>query len=240
MIRLDRFLREAGVLSRSEASKAIRARRVTVDGEVVRDPSAHVDPMQSVALDGTFVVRKQFVYVMLNKPGGYVSSTEDRGPTVLELLPPEMARMGVFPCGRLDIDTTGLLLMTNDGAAAHALLSPKRHVDKTYRFVCDPPIGEDARRQLETGVDIGDCVTIPAVVAPEGEAPFTRGEITLREGKFHQIKRMFCTCGSEIVSLERIRFGALTLDPGLPRGGWRALTEDEESRLLSDIPRREK
>ncbi len=237
MIRLDRCLREAGVLSRAEAAKAVRARRVTVDGAVVRDPAAHVETTQTIVLVDIPVIWKRFVYIMLNKPAGFVSATEDSGPTVMDLLPPEMARVGVFPCGRLDADTTGLLLMTNDGAAAHALLSPKRHVDKTYRFICDPPIGGEACQRLESGVDIGDCVTLPADVTLNGDAPSARGEITIREGKYHQIKRMFHVCGAEIVMLERVRFGTLTLDPALPRGGWRSLTEEEETLLLANAPR---
>ena len=180
-MRLDKYLGQSGVATRSEATKFIRARRVTVDGAVVRDPAQHIDPdTASVMLDGQPVVWREFTYVMLNKPTGYVSATEDRGPTVMELLPPQFVRMGLFPCGRLDIDTVGFLLVTNDGVLGHELLSPKHHVDKTYRFRCDPPIGEDQRKKLCEGVDIGDIVTAPADVVLTGELPACEGEITIR------------------------------------------------------------
>jgi 16S rRNA pseudouridine516 synthase len=138
----------------------------------------------------------------------------------------------MFPCGRLDIDTTGLLLITDDGALGHFLLSPRRHVAKTYRFTCDPPIGEDALRALCGGVDLGDFVTAPAELAPDGGTlPASSGEITVCEGKFHQIKRMFAACGSTVLTLERVRFGPLTLDEALAPGEWRYLTEAEEEAL---------
>ena len=231
-MRLDKYLGQSGVATRSEATKFIRARRVTVDGVVVRDPAQHIDPdTASVMLDGQPVVWREFTYVMLNKPEGYVSATEDRGPTVMELLPPQFVRMGLFPCGRLDIDTVGFLLVTNDGVLGHELLSPKHHVDKTYRFRCDPTIGEDQRQKLCDGVDIGHIVTAPADVVLYGNLPACEGEITIHEGRFHQIKRMFHAVGSEITRLERIRFGGLSLDPTLSRGEWRYLTPEEEAIL---------
>lgn len=239
-MRLDKYLGQSGVATRSEATKFIRARRVTVDGAVVRDPAQHIDPdTAAVMLDGQPVVWREFTYVMLNKPTGYVSATEDRGPTVMELLPPQFVRMGLFPCGRLDIDTVGFLLVTNDGVLGHELLSPKHHVDKTYRFRCDPPIGEDQRKKLCEGVDIGDIVTAPADVVLTGELPACEGEITIHEGKFHQIKRMFHAVGSEITYLERIRFGGLALDRSLCRGEWRYLTSGEEAILRRSAGRNE-
>lgn len=239
-MRLDKYLGQSGVATRSEATKFIRARRVTVDGVVVRDPAQHIDPdTASVMLDGQPVIWRQFTYVMLNKPEGYVSATEDRGPTVMELLPPQFVRMGLFPCGRLDIDTVGFLLVTNDGVLGHELLSPKHHVDKTYRFRCDPPIGEEQRKKLCEGVDIGDIVTAPADVVLTGDRPACEGEITIHEGKFHQIKRMFHAVGSEITRLERTRFGGLTLDASLDRGEWRYLTSEEEAILRRSAGRNE-
>lgn len=239
-MRLDKYLGQSGVATRSEATKFIRARRVTVDGVVVRDPAQHIDPdTASVMLDGQSVVWREFTYVMLNKPEGYVSATEDRGPTVMELLPPQFVRMGLFPCGRLDIDTVGFLLVTNDGVLGHELLSPKHHVDKTYRFRCDPPIGEEQRRKLCEGVDIGDIVTAPADVVPMGDLPACEGEITIHEGKFHQIKRMFHAVGAEITRLERVRFGGLSLDSTLSRGEWRYLTPEEEAVLRRSAGRNE-
>ncbi len=231
-MRLDKYLGEAGVATRSEATKLIRKALVAVNGESVRDPARHIDPETAeVTLRGERVIWKKFLYVMLHKPKGYVSATEDRGPTVMDLLPPFFTRQGMFPCGRLDIDTTGFLLVTNDGALGHALLSPKHHVDKTYRFTCDPPIGEEACVRLRAGVDIGDIVTRPAEVHPEGELPASAGTITIREGKFHQIKRMFHAVGSEITSLARVSFGDLPLDEKLAPGEWRYLTAGEEEIL---------
>lgn len=231
-MRLDKYLGEAGVASRSEATKHIRGSRVTVNGITVRDPSVHIDPQTAVVtLCGARVIWRQFVYVMLHKPKGYVSATEDRGPTVMDLLPPQFVRMGLFPCGRLDIDTTGFLLVTSDGVLGHELLSPRHHVDKTYRFTCEPSIGEEQRQKLCAGVNIGDCVTKPAEVTLAGDLPAAEGTITIREGKFHQIKRMFHAVGSEITSLARITFGDLPLDPSLSPGEWRYLTSEEEEIL---------
>ena len=235
-MRLDKYLTDTGKLTRSEAGKAIRNRRVTVNGEVVREASAHIDENTAVVtLDGAKIEWRKFVYILLNKPTGVVSSTEKEGglPTVLDLLPPEMKRMGLFPCGRLDADTLGFVLMTNDGETAHNLLSPRHHIDKTYRFSCSPAINEEIRQKLEQGVDIGDCVTLPCEVVITNEK-YTVGEITLREGKYHQIKRMFHVCGAEITSLERIRFAGLSLDPALARGEWRYLTEEETAVLLRE------
>lgn len=230
-MRLDKYLSESAVCSRSEAAKAARTGKITVDGKVAKDVSVHIDPESAeVSFFGKKVGWKRFTYIMLNKPKGYVSSTEDGGATVMELLPPECLKKKMFPCGRLDKDTTGLLLITNDGDTAHRLLSPARHVDKTYSFVCEPGIGEEQRLSLERGVDIGGHVSAPAKV--ELDSP-SGGRITITEGKFHQIKRMFHAVGSEIAELERVSFGPLTLDEKLERGEFRYLTPDEEAALLA-------
>ncbi|MBQ7715689.1 MAG: rRNA pseudouridine synthase [Clostridia bacterium] len=229
-MRLDKYLSEAAVCSRRDAARAAKACEVTVDGEVVRDPSVHIDPETAeVSFCGSPVSWKRFTYVMLNKPEGVISSTEDSGRTVMDVLPPECRKKNMFPCGRLDIDTTGLLLITNDGECAHMLLSPSRHVEKTYAFECSFPIGDSEREALERGVDIGGSVTSPSVLRLDSP---TTGKITVTEGKYHQIKRMFHAVGSEIVSLERVSFGPLTLDPSLARGEFRYLTAEEEEALL--------
>lgn len=238
-MRLDKYLSESGVFSRSEAGKAIRSGRIAVDGAVLRDPSKHIVETASVTCDGKPVIWSKYQYIMLHKPAGYVSATEDKGRTVMDLVPPACSRLGMFPCGRLDIDTVGFLLVTNDGVLGHELLSPKHHVDKTYRFRCDPPIGEDQRKKLCEGVDIGDIVTAPADVVLTGDLPACEGEITIHEGKFHQIKRMFHAVGSEITYLERIRFGGLSLDESLCRGEWRYLTSGEEATLRRSAGRNE-
>ena len=229
-MRLDKYLSEAAVCSRSEAAKAAKAGKITVDGKLVSSAAEHIDPGSAeVYYFGKRVVWKEFTYIMLNKPKGYVSSTEDAGRTVMELLPEECRKKKMFPCGRLDIDTTGLLLITNDGERAHRLLSPARHVEKTYYFECSSPIGGDEVAQLESGVDIGGHVSAPAKV--ELASP-TAGTITITEGKFHQIKRMFHAVGSEIVELCRVKFGPLLLDPALAPGEYRELTPEEESALI--------
>ena len=234
MIRLDRYLAQSGLYSRSEASKAIRRGAVTVDGAVIRDPSSKVDEgAVSVTADGKKIPWARVVWVMLNKPAGTVSTTDPDPRSVLALLPPEYRRMGLFPCGRLDVDTTGLLLLTNDGEAAHRLLSPKKHCEKTYRFTC-LPITEEQRERLEAGVELGDFETQPASVRLDAPEDREHGEITVTEGKFHQIKRMFQAVGSEILTLERVRFAGLNLDPALRRGEWRLLNDEEAAGLGSE------
>ena len=229
-MRLDKYLSEAAVCSRSEAAKAARAGKIEVDGERVKSAAVHIDPATVVVkYFGRQVEWKEFTYIMLNKPKGYVSSTEDSGRTVMDLLPEECRKKNMFPCGRLDIDTTGLLLITNDGERAHRLLSPAHHVKKTYAFVASEPVGEAERIALERGVDIGGYISSPAEVTLDTP---TSGRITITEGKFHQIKRMFASVGSGIVELERVSFGPLTLDGALSYGEYRYLTAEEEESLI--------
>ena len=165
------------------------------------------------------------VYIMMNKPEGYVSSTDDpSGPTVIELLPERMQSWGLFPCGRLDKNTVGLVLLTNDGIAAHRMLSPKKHVEKTYFFRLKKEISQEEIETLEKGVDIGDVVTKPCSVHMQAER---EGFITLTEGKYHQIKRMAEAVGNKITFLERVTFAGIELDTSLERGEWRYLNEEE-------------
>lgn len=154
MTRLDKYLCDSGILTRSEASRAVRSGRVAVNGVQLRDPSAKIDEKTaSVTLDSKEIGWKKYRYIMLNKPTDTVSTTEDDPKSVMKLLPPEFSRMDMFPCGRLDIDTTGLLIITNDGQTAHNLLSPKKHCEKTYRFTCIP-IDEKQKTELESGVEL--------------------------------------------------------------------------------------
>lgn len=231
-MRLDKFLADTGKLSRKEASVAVKRGRVTVDGKAARDPSMHIDPeTASVTLDGEVIQFKRFTYILLEKPEGYISSTEAGGQTVMKLLPPEYSKKGMFPCGRLDRDTTGVLLITDDGEMAHLLLAPRRHVSKTYRFTLTVPAPADTEERFLEGIAIGDEVCAPSpVVFDEGR---TAGEITLTEGKFHQVKRMFTAVGTEVVTLRRIRFGPLTEDPALTSGQWRELDDTEVQALAS-------
>ena len=229
-MRLDRFFTTVGKLTRTECDAAARQGRITVNGRVVKLAKTHVNEESDIiALDGERVCFRTEFYVMLNKPEGYISSTEDSDRTVMRLLPEEYSRAGGFPCGRLDIDTVGLLLITNDGDTAHRLLSPKHHVPKIYRFRTSVPLTDDMVNALESGVDLGDFVSAPAKVSLNSPA---EGEISITEGKFHQVKRMLAAVGSGIEFLERIRFGPLELDEALERGQWRELTEAEIAMLL--------
>ena len=232
-MRLDKMLSECGVASRSETAKAVRAGKVTVNGVVARRQDVSVDPEQDeVVFFGTPVRYRKFVYVMLNKPDGYISATEDgRGePVVTDLLPREYAAWKLFPCGRLDKHTLGLMLLTNDGQLSHRLLAPKSHVSKSYAFTTRFPLSEEDVKALCAGVDIGGYVTRPCTV--ELDDP-QKGIITITEGKYHQIKLMMEAVHNKITSLERITFGPLTLDPNLERGEWRELEAEELLALLS-------
>ena len=233
-MRLDKLLSECQLATRSEAAKACRAGLVTVNGEAVRKADLHVDPEKdSVVFRGETVEYREFVYLMLNKPDGYISATEDgRGPVVTELLPLKYQRMGLFPCGRLDKHTLGLMLLTNDGVMAHRLLAPKSHVTKSYGFRVRDPLTDADVSRLEAGVDIGDYVTKPCRV--ERSTP-TEGVIYITEGKYHQIKRMMEAVDNRITDLERLTFGPLTLDSSLERGEWRMLTSEEEAALAEAV-----
>lgn len=234
-MRLDKFLSVTGTASRSEAAKAIRRGGVLVDGKAAGSPTLQIDPEHScVEYDGERVVYRKYTYIMLNKPMGVVSATEDgRDKTVLDLLPEKLRRLNLFPCGRLDKNTEGLMLLTDNGELAHRLLAPKSHVAKTYRFGADGPISDEDRSVLEAGVYIaGGYLTKPAKVQlDEGRKS---GLITITEGKYHQIKLMLEAVNNKITRLERITFGPLSLDRELDRGAWRFLTEEEIKKLESN------
>lgn len=207
----------------------IRGGLVSVDGTTEKDPSRHIDPeKQTVCLRGQPIGYQKFRYIMMNKPEGVVSATEDGDRTVIDLLPENLRKIGLFPCGRLDKNTTGLLLITDNGALAHRLLAPKSHVEKSYRFRVKFPISDGDLALLSAGVDIGGYTTRPCRLTREGER---EGVITLHEGKFHQIKLMMTSVHNQIVSLERITFGPLTLDARLAPGNWRELTDGERLEL---------
>ncbi len=230
-MRLDKYLVSTGKLSRTEAGRAARGGRITVNGTVEKHADRQIDPdTDAVTLDGEAIVYRAYTYLLLNKPEGVVSATEDgRERTVLDLLPDELQRIGLFPCGRLDKYTTGLVLLTNNGPLGHRLLSPRHHVEKRYRFTCREPLSEEDCRLLEAGVTLEDgYVTKPARVYASEDG--RSGEIVLIEGKYHQIKRMLEAVDNKIVTLERVSFGALTLD-GTPRGEWRYLTDGEIAAL---------
>lgn len=234
-MRLDRFLAECGVGTRSEVRNIIKKNRVSVNGIPTKAIGLKVDVSNDeVCLDGAPLTYEEFRYFMLNKPAGCVSATRDGlSKTVLDLLEGEITR-DLFPVGRLDKDTEGFLLITNDGQLGHRLLSPKKHVDKTYLVITDKSLTEEQMDQFRKGVDIGDeDITMPAEIAFWGETE--RGEyvfeVILREGRFHQVKRMFEAFGSKVVYLKRTAMGAVELDEGLEPGEYRRLSIQEVEML---------
>ena len=222
--RLDKRLSQAGY-GRKEAKELIRQGRVTVNGQVVTQSEAKYPDAAIITVDGQ-VLAQGFCYLMLHKPTGYVSATQDeRERTVLELLPEELRRRGLFPVGRLDKDTTGLLLLTDDGPLAHRLLAPRRHVDKTYDVEVDGAFDDADVAAFASGLTLADgTVCLPAVLEPAGPG---RGRVTLHEGKYHQVKRMCAARGKPVKELARVAFGPLALDSALAPGAWRELTAQE-------------
>lgn len=236
MIRLDKFLSEMGVGTRQEVKQYIRKGKVEVDGEIEKRPELKVDETKAnVTLDGERIGYASYVYYMLNKPSGVVSATEDkREKTVIDLIKGQK-RKDLFPVGRLDKDTEGLLLITNDGDLAHQLLSPKKHVDKVYRARIEGQVtAEDAAlfaKGLEIDDEDGAWRAMPAKLNILSSGPESEVEITIREGKFHQIKRMFEAVDKKVVYLKRLSMGSLRLDETLALGEYRELTEDEVQAL---------
>lgn len=230
--RLDKLLAATGRWSRREAKALIKEGRVLVGGMAAVDGADKVDAEKTpICIDGEALTYRAYTYVMLNKPVGVLTATEDRRqPTVLDFLPVELRRRGIAPVGRLDKDTEGLLLLTNDGALAHRLLSPKNHVDKTYCARLSSPLGEEDRAAFAQGVTLGDgtqCQAAELELLEDGRTAV----ITLREGKYHQIKRMVASRGSSVCCLKRLSMGSLKLDPSLKSGEYRFLTAEEIIKL---------
>ena len=229
--RLDKLIASRGEYSRREVKRLVKEGRVLVDGRPARSADEKVDPT-GITVDGQPLEYTRYTYIMLHKPAGVLSATEDsRQETVLDLLEPPLRRRGLFPVGRLDRDTEGLLLLTNDGPLAHRLLSPKHHVEKEYLAVLDGPVGEEDKEAFARGLRLGELQCLPAGLTWE-EDP-TQVLVTLHEGKFHQIKRMFQSRGRTVLYLKRIRMGPLLLDPHLGKGEYRYLSEEELADLLN-------
>ena len=232
--RLDKLLASTGRWSRSEVKRMVREGRVLADGRIAASAEEKYDAdAVSLCVDGETVRLRQFVYVMLHKPAGVLSATEDgRGKTVLDLLPEEYRRRGLFPVGRLDKDTEGLILLTDDGLLAHELLSPKKHVDKLYYARVDGALDDGDRAAFESGMVLSDglhCLSAGLEIVSCGAV--SEALVTLREGKFHQIKRMFAARGKPVLYLKRLAMGTLRLDESLASGAWRELTAEEEKKL---------
>ena len=226
-MRLDKAVALTG-LTRSEARRAIAAGRVQVDGQVARDAGMPVDPAR-VRLDGAEPVPAGEAYIMVHKPAGVLTATEDRRlPTVVDLLPEPLRRRGLGPVGRLDRDVTGLVLLTTDGQLAHRLISPRRKAEKQYRAVCEGRLTGTDVAAFADGLALSDFTAKPAqlVILQAGEERSV-ADVILTEGKFHQVKRMFAAVGHPLVSLSRLRIGTLALDPELAPGEWRELRGDE-------------
>jgi len=236
MIRLDKYLADMGIGTRQEVKKYMKQGRVTIDGEIIKKPETKVEIEKSkVCFDGREVAYAEYEYYMLNKPAGVISATEDTYcETVIDLIESKK-RKDLFPVGRLDKDTEGLLLITNDGALAHRLLSPKKHVDKCYYAKIQGKVTEEDVKAFARGVNIGNSEeeewTMPGELVIEKSDDISEIRLTIQEGKFHQVKRMFQAVGKEVIYLKRERMGTLILDNSLELGQYRELTEEELKNL---------
>ena len=232
-MRIDKFLSHAATLSRKECQKILKSGEVTVNGEIIKSSDFKVNPdTDEVVYLGKKIIYNEFTYIILNKPQGVVSATDDANQkTVIDLLPPEMKKLGLFPCGRLDKDTTGVVILTNDGAAAHNALSPKKHVTKKYYFLTADEYSDDDILAIENGLTLKDGYTTkPCKIDRISDK---EGYIYLTEGKYHEIKRIFGACGNKIVGLERKAFGTITADD-LECGKWRYMTSEEISAFKNE------
>jgi len=234
-MRLDKYLSDMGAGTRSELKKEIRKSGAVVDGTIVKDPGFSVSESSAVVFRGSEVAYEEYVYYMLNKPAGIISASEDgREETVVDLIS-EPKRRDLFPVGRLDRDTEGLLLITNDGALSHRLLSPKHHVDKVYYVKVSGILTENDAELFRDGLVLTDGLEcLPAeleILSVSDDDYVSEAEITIREGKFHQVKRMFASIGSEVIYLKRLSMGPISLDPDLAPGEYRRLTTEELTAL---------
>ncbi|MCH1625368.1 pseudouridine synthase [Ferdinandcohnia quinoae] len=233
-MRIDKLLSNRGFGSRKEVKSLLKSGAVKIDGVAVKDSSKHVKlDTEIVTVNGEEIVYKEFIYLMLNKPQGVISATDDNmHDTVIDLLEMEDIVYNPFPVGRLDKDTEGLLLLTNDGKLAHQLLSPKKHVPKTYFAVIDGHVTAEDIGEFQKGVTLDDgYVTMPAVLEIISAGLRSEIEVTIKEGKFHQVKRMFEAVGKRVIYLKRMKMGPLPLDETLELGEYRELTAEEVLRL---------
>ena len=232
-MRLDKYLVDMGMGTRSDIKKNIKGGRVQVAGAVIKDPGYHIKDDEQVVYCGELIAYEEFEYYMINKPGGVISATEDKKQTTVVELINERKRKDLFPVGRLDKDTEGLLLITNDGELAHRLLSPKKHVDKVYYAEIEGKVTEEDVQKFKEGIQIDEeFKALPAELVILESGDISKIEVTIREGKFHQIKRMFKAVDKEVVYLKRLSMGTLKLDPELELGQYRKLTEDELAELM--------
>lgn len=234
--RIDKILSNMGYGSRSDIKGIIKSGRVMVDGEIIKDNSIKINPYDSkIQVDCELVEYRQYIYLMMNKPDGVVSSTDDPlNTTVIDLLDDKYKIFNPFPVGRLDKDTEGLLIISNDGQLAHRLLSPNKHVDKTYYVEVEGIVGKDDINNFRNGVILEDGYkTMPAKLQIITSDPISKVYLTIKEGKFHQVKRMFKAVGKKVLYLKRISMGKISLDSSLKPGEYRELRE-EEIKLLNE------
>lgn len=235
MIRLDKYLADMGVGTRSQVKQFIKKGQIQINGEIQKRPETKLDiAKDKVSFQGEEISYQEYVYYILHKPAGHVSAVKDNlYPTVLSLIDNPQG-FQLFPVGRLDLDTEGLLLITNDGTLAHELLSPKKHVEKTYYARIDGKITEEDQRRFAAGLDIGDEKdTLPAKLEILKSGEESEITVTITEGRYHQVKRMFEAVGKKVTYLKRLQMGSLKLEETLEPGTYRALTE-EEIRLLKE------
>ena len=229
-MRVDKLLSNVGVASRAELKKYCKQGLISVNGKVINNPGVQVDSeSDDIRFNGEKIVYREFVYIMLNKPDGYISATFDKyDPIVLDLIDQSYLVFEPFPVGRLDKDTEGLLVLTNDGQLAHSVLSPKKHVPKTYYAKIQGKVTEEDILAFEKGVILDDGYeTMPSQLKILKSDDMSEIELTIHEGKFHQVKRMFESVGKKVVYLKRLSMGKLKLDESLGLGEYRELTEEE-------------
>ena len=236
-IRLDKFLTSQNICSRKEAGILARKGEITVDGVSVKSADIKIDPESSkVAVKGKEISYSKYIYIMLNKPEGVVSAREDGAcPTVIDILPDEWKRMDIAPAGRLDKNTTGLLIITDDGDFTHRMLSPKSGIYKEYEAVLDDEITEEDVKKFADGIKTETAEFLPARMWLPDESDKYKARVRICEGKFHQVKRMFAYCGKQVVRLRRLSIGSLHIDEKLALGESRLLSEDEKNNVFLDM-----
>lgn len=233
--RIDKIITSQGTMTRAQVRRLLKSGAVTVNGKTVKDSGAHVQPETDIiTVNGEPLRYRRFIYIMMNKPSGVLSASRDpKAQTVIDLLPKELCRAGLFPAGRLDKDTTGFVLITDDGDFAHKILSPSRRVEKLYEAQLDRPVGEKEAAAFADGLTLEDGFEcLKAHLEPLGDNP-PAARVTVCEGKFHQVKRMFAAVGATVVALKRLAIGGVRLDETLAPGECRELTENELNSILN-------
>ena len=229
MDRIDKIIASQGQYSRSEVKKLVKSGRVTLDGRVLKSSDEKADPnVNIIAINGKAVNYKKHIYIMLNKPQGVVSATDDRDhTTVIDLVPKELRRDGLFPAGRLDADTVGFVLITDDGDFAHEILSPKNHIMKTYHAVLQRDLTQEDIDSFKNGIELKDGTLCLEAEVTALDSPQPMAQVKICEGKYHQVKRMFAVLGNKVLYLKRVKMGELSLDESLEEGQCREITPEE-------------